>query len=162
MALSDLSSDAESGDEDSQSSEAFLRDRFKVDNGNDVDEVGGEMLPNANEFARRNLVENFLASSSDDDDDDQDEESEKEDKKAKNGKEVKKEEVEEETTGAKQSESAATGNGDSPRKKKWSDDPSFMRIKLSEDSDSEVEKHKARSEKILERSAEPLSQGPNT
>ena len=143
MALSDLSSDAESGDEDSQSSEAFLRDRFKVDNGNDVDQVGGEMLPNANEFARRNLVENFLASSSDDDDD-QDEESEKEDKKAKNGKEVKKEEVEEETTGAKQSESAATGNGDSPRKKKWSDDPSFMRIKLSEDSDSEVEKHKAR------------------
>ena len=159
MALSDLSSDAESGDEDSQSSEAFLRDRFKVDNGTDV---GGEMLPNANEFARRNLVENFLASSSDDDDDDQDEESEKEDKKAKNGKEVKKEEVEEETTGAKQSESAATGKGDSPRKKKWADDPSFMRIKLSEDSDSEVEKHKARSEKILERSAEPLSQGPNT
>ena len=141
MAQSDLSSDAESVDDDSQSSAAFL----KVGNGNDAEPLG-EMFPDPNELARRNVLE----SSSDDDDGDDDgggdadgddqDVPKKKDRKSKNGTDVKKEEGDEDVNASK----PESGNGDSPRKRKWADDPSFMKVRLSEDSDSEVEKEKAR------------------
>ena len=49
-----------------------------------------------------------------------------------------------EKKGSKEADADETENSESPRKRKWADDPSFMKIKLSEDSDSEVEREKAR------------------
>ena len=130
MALSDMSSDAEN--DDSQS------DDNVASNGNGTRVVAGfenGKLLNEAELAKRAV----LASSDDSDDENEDKDDSDvkavDKKKKQKGKkeETKKEKVDEETK---------------EQKKKVGSDPSFLRVKLSE-SDSDLEEEKARYESFI-------------
>ena len=125
MALGELSSDSES-DDNNQSDlekETSSKSRFDVDNEN-----GAKHLFNANELAKKNVLE----SSSSDDNDDEDDDDDDQEADAKSKKETK--------NGEKKEKERSLPGNEAAKKKKWADDPSFMKVQLSDDSDVEEEK----------------------